>query len=89
MQNLYRLTADDIHDHLEFLRSISRIIEPATGRPVVLTDPNDDPVVYTAVAGGADVLCARDRDFYDWNVLAFCAREDIRVMDDLALLKIL
>jgi hypothetical protein len=55
----------------------------------VLTDPNDDPVVYTAVAGGADVLCARDRDFYDSNVLAFCAREDIRVMDDLALLKIL
>ena len=55
MQTLFRLTADEVHDHLEFLRSISRMIEPAAGGPIVLTDPNDDPVVYTAVAGGADV----------------------------------
>jgi hypothetical protein len=67
----------------------SRMIEPAAGRPIVLTDPNDDPAVYTAVAGGADVLCTMDRDFYTSKVLAFCAHEDIRVMDDLALLKIL
>jgi uncharacterized protein YacL (UPF0231 family) len=46
-------------------------------------------VVYTALAAGADVLCVRDRHFYDANVVAFCGREDIRVMDELALLALL
>lgn len=89
MQALFRLTSDDIHDHLEFLRSVSRIVVPQRGVPVVLSDPNDDAIVYTAVAAGADVLCVRDRHFYDPNVVAFCAREDIRVMDDVALLELL
>jgi hypothetical protein len=54
-----------------------------------LLDPNDDPIVYTAVAAGADVLCVKDRDFYDPCVIAFCRAEDIRIMDDIALLEIL
>lgn len=89
MQELFGLTADEIHEHVDFLRSISRIVEPQTGLPIVLLDPNDDAVLYTAVAAGADVLCVRDLHFYDSNVVAFCAREDISVMDDLALLELL
>jgi predicted nucleic acid-binding protein len=89
MQALYRLTGDDIHLHVDYLRSISRIIEPQAGLPVVLSDPNDDPIVYTAVAAAADVLCVRDRHFYDPAVVAFCGRHDIRIMDDLALLELL
>jgi hypothetical protein len=50
---------------------------------------NDDPVLYTAVAAGADVLCVKDRDFYDPNVMAFCKRQDIELMDDIALLRLL
>jgi len=45
--------------------------------------------VYTAVAAGADVLCVRDRHFYEPAVVAFCRREDIRIMDDLSLLELL
>jgi putative PIN family toxin of toxin-antitoxin system len=89
MQALYRLTGDEIHDHIRFLKSVSRLVEPAMGLPVVLSDPADDPVVYTAVAAGADVLCVKDRDFFDPNVLAFCKRQDIEVMDDLSLLALL
>jgi putative PIN family toxin of toxin-antitoxin system len=89
MLDLYHLTSDEIHEHVEFLRSVSRIVEPTGGRPVVLSDPNDDPIVYTAVAAGADVLCVKDRDFYDPSVIAFCREEDIRIMDDIALLEIL
>jgi hypothetical protein len=51
-----------------------------------LLDPNDDAVVYTAIAAGADVLCVRDRHFYEADGVAFCGREDIRIMDELALL---
>jgi len=54
-----------------------------------LLDPQDDAVLYTAVAAGADVLCVRDRHFYDPHVVDFCAREDIRVTDELALLELL
>jgi putative PIN family toxin of toxin-antitoxin system len=89
MQALYGLTPDEIHDHVEFLRSVSQIVEPESGIPLVLSDPKDDPVIYTAVAAGADILCAKDRDFYDPRVLSFCAIEDIRVMDDVALLALL
>ena len=59
---------------------------PAEGPPVVLKDPNDDPVVYTAVAGGADVICTVDRHFYQPNVLAFCSRHGIQLMTDIELL---
>src|ERR1035441_1041704 len=41
------------------------------------------------VAAGADVLCVRDRHFYDPAVVAFCRREDIWIMDDLTLLELL
>jgi len=52
----------------------------------VLSDPMDDPVIYTAVAAGADILCVKDRDFYAPSVIAFCQGEDFRVMDEIALL---
>jgi putative PIN family toxin of toxin-antitoxin system len=89
MQALFGLTADEIRGHVDYLSTISRIVEPQVGLPVVLLDPNDDAVVYTAIAAGADVLCVRDRHFYDAHVVAFCGREDIRVMDELALLTLL
>jgi putative PIN family toxin of toxin-antitoxin system len=89
MQDLFGLSADEIHAHVNYLRSISRIVEPQAGLPVVLLDPHDDAVLYTAVAAGADALCVRDRHFYDPHVVAFCAREDIRVTDELTLLDLL
>jgi hypothetical protein len=82
---MFRLSADEIHAHVDFLRSVSRVVEPHTGLPVVLLDPNDDAVPYTAVAASADICAFKDRHFFDPHVVAFCAREDIRVMDELAL----
>ncbi|MGC1722312.1 MAG: hypothetical protein WA746_25280, partial [Isosphaeraceae bacterium] len=52
----------------------------------ILTCPDDDPVVYTALAGAADVICTVDRHFYEPNVLQFCSRFGIRIMDDVELL---
>ena len=79
------------YPRMQALRSIARIVEPQPGLPVVLSVPNDDPVAYTAVAAGADVLCVGDRHFYSTTraVVAFCRREDIRIMDDLSLLELL
>ena len=80
------ITPEEIDDHLAYLRRVCRLVEPGLGLPVVLTDPDDDPVVYTAVGSGASVLCTRDRDFYAPNVTAFCRRYNIDVKDDIQLL---
>lgn len=76
MQALFGLSAVEIHGHVKFLRSISRIVEPRRGvLPVVLLDPHDDAVLYTAVKAGADVLWMMDRHFRGAHVVGICERE--------------
>ena len=87
IQALYKLTDKDISEHIELLRERSDLVDPVVHTPVVLADPNDDPVVYTAVAGRADVLCAMDRDFYRSQVISFCRESGIEIMNDVELLK--
>ncbi len=87
MQQALQITTEEIHAHVAYLRRIARLVDVEVGMPVVLNDPNDDPIVYTAVCAGADVLCARDRDFYASNVVAFCRRYGIDVMDEVRLLR--
>ena len=89
LQAIYNLTNGDIWEHVRFLESISEIVEPAEGPPIVLKDPKDDPVVYTALAGQVDVLCSVDKHFYEPNVLAFCSRHRIQLMTDVELLHVL
>lgn len=87
MQNLYNLNEADISEHIELLRARSDLVDPVVLTPVVLADPNDDPVIYTAIVGRADVLCAMDRDFYTPQVLRFCRENGLDVMNDVELLR--
>jgi putative PIN family toxin of toxin-antitoxin system len=87
MQDLYSLTEEDISEHIELLRVRSDLVDPVVYTPVVLADPNDDPVVYTAVAGRSEVLCTKDKDFYTEHVISFCRERGIEVMNDVELLK--
>jgi putative PIN family toxin of toxin-antitoxin system len=87
LQKLWRLSLKDIQEHLQFLVRISELVHPLIGPPVVLTVPNDDPVVYAAVYGKADVLCTLDRDFSEPEVVAFCRNRGISVLNDVELLQ--
>lgn len=87
MQKLFALTEDEIESYIQFLQDAAELINPAIKDPVVLADPTDDPVIYTAVDGRADILCAMDRDFYAPPVIAFCRQRGIEIMDDVALLR--
>lgn len=89
MQAVYALSDAEILQHIEYLQSFSELVAPAEGPPVVLKDPNDDPVVYTAVAGAADVICTVDRHFYEPKVQEFCYRQGIQILSDLDLLRAL
>jgi putative PIN family toxin of toxin-antitoxin system len=86
VQAIYQLSDAEIRQHLEYLQSIAEIVIPAEGPRVVIKDADDDPVIYTAVAGGADVICTVDRHFYEPDVLAFCSRQGIQLMTEVELL---
>jgi len=49
-------------------------------------DPNDDPIVMTAIVGKANVLCTLDHHFYAQSVVDLCGSHGIRIKSDAALL---
>ena len=64
------------------------MVEPVIVRPLVLSDPADDPVLYTAADGEADVLCTGNvRHFATLEVQNFCVARGIRVLTDVAVLR--
>ena len=64
------------------------LVPLATPPPrIVPHDPDDDIVVATAVAGGADVLCTRNRHLFHESVVAYCRDHGVEIMDDLSLLQ--
>jgi len=88
IQSLYRLSPAEVQEHIDCLQAAAEIVEPVISRPMV-KDPHDEPVLFTAVTGRADVLCTLDRDFYDPAVLDFCSALGIAVMNDVELLQLL
>jgi predicted nucleic acid-binding protein len=80
---------DEIHQYVTDLGDICTLVHPVVVEPVVLTDPDDDPVLYTALDGNAEVLCTLNTDFYRPNVLAFCLANQIQVVTDVELLNTL
>ncbi|MGA2738673.1 MAG: putative toxin-antitoxin system toxin component, PIN family [Bryobacteraceae bacterium] len=64
---LTKLTDEEIAEYLAYLgaREVSEIVFPGPAPRMVPSDPDDDPVVHTAVVGRADVLCTLNRHFYN------------------------
>ena len=89
LQAQYGLTEADVQEHVDLLQQVATMVEPIVLEPVIRHDPEDDPVLYTAVEGRVDVLCTRDRDFYAPEVIAFCRQRGIEVMDEVELLRLL
>jgi len=84
---MHRLTDKEC---LEFIRSLHDAAEvvalgdtPAAG---VSLDPDDDPVIQTALEGKADVLCTLDRHLRTQTVQDYCLGHGIRVLTDVELL---
>ena len=79
LQNQYGLSSQTIARYVSDLRNSSILTVPAQGPRIIPQDPNDDPILYTAVAANADVLCTVDQHFFEPSVLAYCARRGIAV----------
>ena len=87
LQKLWRLSLQDIQEHVQFLVKVSEVVHPIVGAPVVLKDSNDDSVIYTAVSGKADVLCTLDSNLFEPGVVAFCRDHGISILTDVMLLQ--
>ena len=88
LQARYQITASEAARFTGNLADAAHMVEPVIVRPLVLSDPADDPVLYTAADGKADILCTRNvRHFDSAEVLSFCATRNIRIMTDVDALR--
>jgi putative PIN family toxin of toxin-antitoxin system len=56
IQSRYRITALEAAALAERLAEIAFLVEPVIACSLILSDPADDPVLYTAAAGKAEIL---------------------------------
>jgi predicted nucleic acid-binding protein len=91
MRLLHKLDDAQLDAYVQSLQAAALIVNPqaATTTQVVSTDPDDDPVVATAVHGQAEVLCTRDRHLRSPVVKAYCSNHGIEVLTDIDVLRIL
>jgi predicted nucleic acid-binding protein len=61
-------------------------VNVGAGRNFPIRDAADAPVIATAIAGDADLICTLDSDFYTAEITAFCAVAGIAVLDDISLI---
>ena len=89
IEKRWRLHPREVEHYLQALASLSEVVKPHTGIAIIAKDINDDPIIYTAVTGKADVLCTLDAHFYEESVKSFCAKRSILIMDDVELLRVM
>ncbi len=91
LQRLHGLTGVEIDRFVADVAAACLLVEPASSlaEGVVASDPDDNPIVATAITGKADVLCTLDKHLYQPEVVQYCTNHGIRVMRDVALLPLL
>ena len=90
VRKVHGLTDDEIDAFLSDLTLIANLVHLDRELPAVVEgDPDDDPVVQTAVLGKADFLCTHDRHLFQPDVVAYCQRHGIQIGRDTDLLSTL
>ena len=87
MLALHGLSEQRIYDYIGFLRDAAGIVVPNPLLVTPIRDVNDTVVMQTAVIGEADILCTKDRDFFEPPAEAFLRKAGIAVLDDIALMR--
>jgi putative PIN family toxin of toxin-antitoxin system len=76
------LGATEIDEFVHDISKVSEIVIPQDVAFDVLSDPDDLPVLGTALACNADAICTLDRAFYEMAAKQFCADRGIEVISD-------
>jgi putative PIN family toxin of toxin-antitoxin system len=76
-----------IQDYLFLLERVSLFVDVPVLVPAVVSDPDDDPILQTAILGKATVLCSLDVAFHHERVREVCRLHEIRILDDVTLMR--
>ena len=87
MLALHGLSEKRIYDYVGFLREAAEIVVPNPLMVTPIRDVNDTVVMQTAVIGEADILCTKDRDFFEHPAEGFLRKAGIAVLDDISLMR--
>jgi|ERR1039457_4113653 putative PIN family toxin of toxin-antitoxin system len=89
LQARWQLGESMIREFVGRVGDIAEIVLTTTPDRIVAADPDDDPIVQTAILGRVDVLCTRDAHLRDKAVVEYCAGRGVKVMNDIDLYHIL
>ena len=81
------LTPEAIEQYVSLLESAGALVDLPMSVPAVVSDPDDDPTLQTAIIGRVDVLCTRDAAFRHRIVEEVCRAHGIRIVDDITLIQ--
>jgi putative PIN family toxin of toxin-antitoxin system len=86
MVAIHRFSEERVYDYIGFLRQAAEIVtlNPLFAAPV--RDASDIIVMQTAIVGEAEVLCTRDKDFFEKPAFEYLNKIGISVLDDIALM---
>ncbi len=87
LRALWPLAQSDIAHFVDALQQFAEVVSPGQAEAVIAEDPDDDPVLATAVAGRADVVCSLDRHFASPAVAEYARRHQFEVVSDVELLQ--
>jgi putative PIN family toxin of toxin-antitoxin system len=85
LQARWQLSQMAIAEFIKSMGDVAEIVLTTTPDPVVVADPDDDPIVQTAVLGRVDFLCTRDAHVLQAGVVEYCASHGIKVTSDIDL----
>jgi putative PIN family toxin of toxin-antitoxin system len=85
LQARWQLSEETVTGFVSRVGDIAEIVFTTTPDRVVAADPDDDPIVQTAVLGKVDVLCTRDAHVLEAAVVEYCAGHGIKVTNDIEL----
>lgn len=87
VRSRWPLSDHAIRTYVDLLEQSAVLVTLPSETPAVVSDPDDDPILQTAIVGRADVLCSRDAAFRAPAVEEVCRAEGIRVVDDISLMQ--
>lgn len=88
LQVLHGFTDHEIGRYVNDVQAASLVVEIETevAPSVVKNDSDDDPIIATAEAGNADVICTLDKHLRHQDVQDYCQPRGIRILTDAELL---
>jgi putative PIN family toxin of toxin-antitoxin system len=88
IRRLHGMDDEATNAAVDAVARMCEVVTPPEGlvEPPIARDPDDNPIIATAIVGRADVLCTLDKHLRRPEVVALCRQHGVRVLTDAELL---